>query len=116
MRVHFSSHEEPLPYEARDVCASHHGGNPESVAAFECIKRRAIDALKMVYDFIKAKGNAIPEEIERGLGLRRSTVGARCTEGKHLGLFRLTGERRRTSSGCSSAVLEIARPWPEEWS
>jgi hypothetical protein len=51
----------------------------------------------------------ICEEAERLLGMRHQTCSARFSEMKRDGLLVVTGERRKTSTGCRADVLALSR-------
>ena len=85
-----------------DICAVNHGGNPESVAAFQGIVP-TLPALrkKVLFAVSEMKFATVKEVVDR-TGLARLTVGARLTELKKSGLLTATNTIRE---GCRVLTL-----------
>jgi predicted XRE-type DNA-binding protein len=91
-----------------DVCASRHKGNEESREAFETVKDRLTRNQNAVLSFIKSCGEhgATTDEISEHFGVGQNNVSGRRTELLRDGKIKLTGEKRKTRSGCTAAVVK----------
>tara|TARA_R110000824_G_scaffold203371_3_gene387792 strand:- start:501 stop:842 length:342 start_codon:yes stop_codon:yes gene_type:complete len=88
-----------------DICQNRHGGNEQSEAAFEEIKKelpfkRAI--VLILLHKAALKGLTV-HDLSEQLGTTPNTVSGRLTELKQMGLIHKIGTRP-SPSGCSSAV------------
>lgn len=86
----------------RDVCASHHHGAPESVAAFETLVPQLPDLRRRVLSAVRHLGNATVKEVVEHTGIPRLTVGARLTELRQQGLLYKTASVR---DGCRALAV-----------
>lgn len=88
-----------------DICANHHGDNPESLAA--AATTHAARDRKLVLDQLRHAGTRgmTCDELEQVLNLRHQTCSARCSELKRDGIVVTNGQRRKTRTGCNAAVL-----------
>jgi len=94
-----------------DITAGRHGGNPESAAANEAVRRFKEELRRKIWLWFRDNGPAITEAAALALSLRMSTASARVSELRKGGCLVPTGTRRRTTSGCFAAVLQIGREW-----
>lgn len=96
-----------LPF---DVCASHHGGNPESVAANLRAEPTKRATREEIYAFALARGDhgVTADEIAARWGTSHNHVAPRVTEMKLSGRLVPTTRRRATRSGCLARVLIAA--------
>lgn len=94
-----------MRYDSQDITFFKHKGNEFSTQANTSIKITKEQLRQKVLEYIRSQGlrGATAEEAERALGLGRSTVSARMTELKALGLIKQI-DRRKTSSGRSAGV------------
>lgn len=90
-----------------DVCASHHGGNPESVAANLRAEPAKAATREQVYMFALLRGGhgVTADEIAAHWGTSHNHVAPRITELKRVGRLVPTQHRRVTRSGCLARVL-----------
>jgi Fic family protein len=91
----------------RDITANYHGGNPESVEAFESfsVERMESDRARIVrLTIVRGKHGLTCDEAERLLGLKHQTCSARFTDLVKDGRLTRTEERRPTRSGCPARV------------
>lgn len=90
-----------------DICKGRHGGNAESAAANARVHRAKFELRAMIYNFVAFRGSAgaTCEEVSRELGVRYTTASARISELKADRWLVDTGERRKTSTGSTAAVL-----------
>lgn len=85
-----------------DPCESHHGGNPESTAAFQKLMDK-LPALRIkVLLAVHHLQRATVKDIVDFTNLERLTVGARLTELKQDGMLYKTNEKR---DGCGVLAL-----------
>jgi hypothetical protein len=78
-----------------------------SKAAAESMEPHVTRLAGLVLDYLKFRGARTCEEVEQGLGFRRSTASARITELKLKGKIEDTGERRPTESGRKAIVWRV---------
>jgi len=97
-------------YAVDDICASRHGGSPESEDAYAAVKPRKEDLHEAILRELQRRGEsgATCEQLSRALGMRYTTTSARISELKRQGRVVSTGERRPTTTGCMAAVLSVA--------
>lgn len=89
-----------------DVCASRHGGNPESAEAHESVKPSKTQLHRLI---LATLGNGMTcEEIDRQLGLKHQTASARISELRAQDAVTIIG-RRATSSGRWASVYVARR-------
>jgi hypothetical protein len=87
-----------------DLCATHHGGNAESAAAFESLSHLERDR-HIIWSTIAQAGpmGLTCDEAEQKLDIRHQSCSARITELKARGLLLIIG-KRPTRSGRNAAV------------
>lgn len=104
--------ERPMPggtmqYESKDITFFRHKGNKFSSEANKSIKNDKSRIRHMVLSAIKNTGPSglTSEECEQRLGVAHTTVSARISELKALGLIKDSGYRRKTRSGRNASVV-----------
>ena len=72
-----------------DICQNRHGGNPESVAAYNRLLKGKKKAALRVYEWIKKKGDTgvSCKELAPEMGVDMSTISGRFTELRKEGLI-----------------------------
>lgn len=92
-----------LPF---DVCRRRHGGNEESVKAYQATLSNKEKDLFNILEFIRSKGKlgATSDECGIALGIYVQTCSARCSELKAKGYVAKIGTRE-TTRGSPAAVL-----------
>lgn len=92
-------------FQPRDVCQSRHGGNAESVEAFQSIRDRLTAAQERVYRCVTDAGERgrTNDEICVVLGLMANQVSPRLTE-LHIARRITKIGTRLTRSKCSAGV------------
>jgi hypothetical protein len=96
-----------------DICGRKHGGSPTSVAANRSVHPRKPKQRESVLAFIALSGRrgCTCEEVSIALGMRYTSVSARISELKALGLVtdmevdHQSRKRRRTTGGDWAAVV-----------
>jgi hypothetical protein len=92
-----------------DICARKHGGNAESVAAYEATKANIGRDRERIVTHIRAQGSygATRDEIAQETGIPYPTVCGRCAELQRDGIVRKSGVRRETRTGAKAMVLVL---------
>lgn len=82
-------------------------GRQASVEAFQVIAPTLSERRQRILAAIVDAGAAgvTLDELSQRFGVPAHTISGRVTELKRAGLVRHTGDRRRTRSGCSAAVI-----------
>lgn len=95
----------PVTYTTTDVCQNRHGGNEQSVAAYEAGKAKHPRCRQAVLDHITAQGanGATSKEIALALGQPLHTVSGRISELKQRNVVHTNGTRN------GAAVLVAAK-------
>ena len=88
----------------RDICASNHRGNEQSVAANKKPDKQ-LQKLVIMHCIIQSDSGRTCEEIETLIHLPHQSCSARISELKREGLIRKIGTRP-TRSGCQAAVYQ----------
>lgn len=105
-----------VPPPDEDICANNHGGNYESMGAFEQVsKKRDIQHAQICSALLDNPDGMVEEEISRHCGMRRNSASARISELKKMQMVirkplpfgKPPWHRRQTTSGCFAAVLVI---------
>lgn len=97
-------------FDARDVCANRHKGNPQSKQANLAVAPHKESIRARILSYVREQGEAgaTSYEIELALNLRHQTCAARLAELKRDGLVVPTGKTRATDSGCQAMALRAA--------
>jgi hypothetical protein len=105
------THQLGLPF---DVCRNRHGGNEESVKAYQGTLSNKDKDLANILEFIRSKGHlgATSDECGIALGIYVQTCSARCSELTAKGHVLKKGVRE-TSRGSAAAVL-VAKEFYKE--
>lgn len=96
-----------------DLCTSRHHGADTSVQAFQSTPEPVRQKQRtQVLEFIRKRGTegSTCEEAAFALGIAYTAVSGRCTELQRLELIHDSGDRRRTSHGCTARVYRAGRP------
>jgi hypothetical protein len=90
-----------------DITINRHGGNQLSMEAYLSIADKKNTLRIKVVSFVKGCGyqGATSDEVEQELDMPHQTASARMTEALAKNELRRNGERRKTRSGRSAAVL-----------
>lgn len=89
---------------AKDVCARKHGGNPQSVEAFEAIRDTLSANQEWILSIIKKREHGVTvDELSYALDTTPNAISGRITELRMMGKIEKCGTRK-TRSGCSAAV------------
>lgn len=85
----------PVTYTNTDVCQNRHGGNAESVAAYEAGKAKHPKKRQLVLDHIASRGHqgATSHEIAQALGWGLNAVSPRLSELKKKKIIEKSGTR-----------------------
>lgn len=95
-----------------DVTANYHGGNPESVEAFDTSRATADRDRGRIVRLAKRRGSdgLTCDEAEVLLALSHQTCSARFSELKRDGVLIATNTRRLTRSRSPARVMVLATP------
>jgi hypothetical protein len=91
--------------KVKDVTAGKHGGNAESQAAFETIKKTLKESQRQVLEVVRRLGTATTEEVAIAMNKPVHSISGRMAENKRDGLIEATGEKRLTRSNIKAAVF-----------
>jgi len=86
----------------KDVTRNRHRGNAESEAAYESVKHRMSADRHTILTYMRFSGPQTSKELSLNLQINYTTMSARLSELKAMGLIEKTGERRE---GC--AVVRV---------
>lgn len=96
----------------RDICSNKHGGNSESVAAFEETSENYREAMReSIYGIALARGasGVTTDEVARIFSKPPNAVSGRLTDLKKAGRLIATNDCRKTQAGRSARVFVADR-------
>ena len=100
---------ESAPKKSIDITQNKHGGNEESILAFEKNKGSRDNQRREIFDIVALMGayGVTTDEIVHGFDYAIQTVSARMSELKRDGMIVKIG-RRKTRSGSTAGVFVVA--------
>jgi DNA-binding HxlR family transcriptional regulator len=90
----------------RDITASRHRGNPESVAAHDVIQNWKEFDRSILMDYLRRRGPKTSKELSNGTGIKYTSVSARLSELKADGWVVKTGLRREGAAEVRAVTQE----------